>query len=67
MNFREYRKGNQKWTIQRNWQHRVDKTKKKQNKNKAQNVLDTTIHRYKSLIIARLSESNKNAAHIQSI
>ena len=25
---REYRRGNQKWTIQRNWQHRVHKTKK---------------------------------------
>jgi hypothetical protein len=26
---REYRKTNQKWTIQRNWQHRLHKTKKK--------------------------------------
>jgi hypothetical protein len=26
-NVREYRKGNQKWTLQRNWQHRVQKTK----------------------------------------
>jgi hypothetical protein len=26
-NIGEYRKGNQKWTLQRNWQHRVDKTK----------------------------------------
>ena len=34
MNFREYRKGNQKWTIQRNWQHRVDKTKKNKTKTK---------------------------------
>jgi hypothetical protein len=25
INVREYRKGNQKWTIQRNWQHRVHK------------------------------------------
>jgi len=24
---REYRRGNQKWTIQRNWQHRVHKTR----------------------------------------
>jgi hypothetical protein len=30
------RKGNQKWTIQRNWQHRAHKTKK----NKTQYVLD---------------------------
>ena len=26
-NVREYRRGNQKWTIQRNWQHRVHNTK----------------------------------------
>jgi hypothetical protein len=31
---REYRRGNQKWTIQRNWQHRVHKTKE----DKAQTV-----------------------------
>ena len=27
INVREYRRGNQKWTIQRNWQHRAHKTK----------------------------------------
>ena len=27
INVREYRRGNRKWTIQRNWQHRVHKTK----------------------------------------
>ncbi len=27
INVREYRKGKQKWTIQRNWQQRVHKTK----------------------------------------
>ena len=26
-NVREYRKGNQKWILQRNWQHRVHKKK----------------------------------------
>ena len=26
---REYRRGNQKWTIQRNWQHRIHKTQDK--------------------------------------
>jgi hypothetical protein len=26
-NFREYRRGNQKWTMQGNWQHMVHKTK----------------------------------------
>jgi hypothetical protein len=27
INAKEYRRGNQKWTIQRHWQHRVHKTK----------------------------------------
>jgi hypothetical protein len=34
INVREYRRGNQKWTIQRNWQHMTDKTQK--NKAKTQ-------------------------------
>jgi len=34
INDREYRSGNHKWTIQRNWQHRIYKTKK--NKTKTQ-------------------------------
>jgi hypothetical protein len=33
INVREYRRGNQKWTIQRNWQHRVHKTKKNKKNN----------------------------------
>jgi hypothetical protein len=32
INVREYRRANQKWTIQRNWQHRSHKTKKKNEK-----------------------------------
>ena len=31
-NIREYRTSNQKWTIQRNWQHRVHRTQVKDNK-----------------------------------
>jgi len=34
INIREYRRGNQKWIIQRNWQHRAHKMKK--NKTKTQ-------------------------------
>ena len=34
INVREYRRDNQKRTIQRNWHHRAHKTKKKQNKAK---------------------------------
>ena len=37
---REHRRANQKWTIQRNWQHEG-----KQSKNTTQYVLDTTIRK----------------------
>ena len=43
INITEYQWGNQKWTIQRNWEHRVHKTEK--NKTKTQYVLDTTIRK----------------------
>ena len=36
INVRENRRGNQEWTIQRNWKHRVHKTKTKTNKIKTQ-------------------------------
>ena len=36
INVREYRRGNQKWKIQRNWQHSVHKTGKKHKKTTAQ-------------------------------
>ena len=35
-NIREYRKGNKKWTIQKNWQHRVQQAEEKQSKNTTQ-------------------------------
>ena len=40
-NIRENRRGNNKWLIQRNWQHMVHKT----NKNTTQYVLDITIRK----------------------
>jgi hypothetical protein len=43
INVREYRKGNKKWTIQRNWHLSLQKNEEKQNKNTTQYVLDTTI------------------------
>jgi hypothetical protein len=45
MNVRENRRGNNEWTIQRNWQHRVHKAQGKPNKTKntTQYVLDTAI------------------------
>ena len=39
INVREYLRGNQKWTIQKNWQQ----DEEKQNKNTTQYVLDNTI------------------------
>ena len=45
INVREYRRGNQKRTIHRNWQHRVHKTKKYKTKNTTQYVLETTMHK----------------------
>jgi hypothetical protein len=38
-------KGQSKWTIQINWQHRVHKTKKHKTKNKTEYVLDTTMYK----------------------
>jgi len=40
INVREYQRDNQKWTIQRNWQHRVHKRKK--NKTKTQHTMCLT-------------------------
>jgi hypothetical protein len=45
INDREYRRGNQKWAIQRNWQQDEDKQKK----NTTQYVLDTIIHKQFSI------------------
>ena len=48
INVREYRRGNEKWTIQRNWQHRVHKmTESKQN----HNAICVGHHYYASIII----------------
>jgi hypothetical protein len=46
-NVRENQKGNQEWTIHRNWQHWVHKTQDedKQNKNTTQYVLNTTMRK----------------------
>ena len=44
VNVREYRMGNQRWSNQRNWQHRVHKTKTNQ-ANTQHKVWDTTMYR----------------------
>ena len=41
INAREYQRGNKKWTIQRNWQHRVHM--KKKNKTKTQYITELQI------------------------
>jgi hypothetical protein len=38
INVREYLRGNQKWKIQRNWQHRVHKMKKNNTKQKQNTI-----------------------------
>ena len=43
INVREYRRGNQKRTIQRNWQQKEHKTKQNKQKNTTQYVLDNNI------------------------
>jgi hypothetical protein len=48
---REYRRENRKWIIQRNWQHRVHKTKT--NKTKTQYVLETTTRRQTQITYLR--------------
>jgi len=45
INVREYRRDNQKWTIQRNWQHWLHKTQDEKKQSKTQYVLDTTIRK----------------------
>ena len=40
INIREYQRGNQKWTIQRNWQHKVHRTNKCQRIPKGQSKKD---------------------------
>ena len=44
MNVREFRRGNQKWTTQINWQQGTQ-DEEKENKNTTQYVLDTTVRK----------------------
>ena len=61
INVRENRRGYQEWTIHRNWQHRVHKTKEedKQNKNTTQYVVDTTLE-------TDINNENKSWALLQT-
>jgi hypothetical protein len=42
---REYRRGNQKWKFQRNWQHRIHKTKKNKAKPQGNKRWTTTMRK----------------------
>jgi len=55
MNVREYRRGNTKWTIHGNWQHRGHNTKK----NKTKYVLNTTIREQTQITYMRHEPSYK--------
>jgi hypothetical protein len=59
INVREYRKFNQKWTIQKNWQHSAHNTKKSKNKNTTQYVLSTTIFEQTQITEIRHAPSYK--------
>jgi len=56
---REYRRGNQKWTIQRNLQQRDHKTKK-HNRITTHFVLDITIHKHITQRIQDMSPTANN-------
>ena len=45
INVREHRRGNQQWTFQRSWQHRVHKTEKNTEKLATQSTQDGEKHR----------------------
>ena len=50
INIREYRRDNQKWTVQRNWQHNNRVHEEKQSKNTTQytGMLDSTMRKKKT-------------------
>jgi hypothetical protein len=52
INVREYRRANQKWTIQRYWQHRIHKTKT--NKTKTQHKMCWTPLRHRWVLVATI-------------
>jgi len=66
---REYRKGNQERITQRNWQHRVHKTKEHTQKNTTQYVLDTTAQMYINQartknVLHKRSQKPENAVYV---
>ena len=58
INVRDYRRDNQKWTLRRNWQHMVHKTKTRQI-NTQHTVLDTTTRKQTQITIIRHEPSYK--------
>jgi len=61
INVREYRRGHQKWTIQRNWKHRAHKIKK--NKTETQHNMRWTpqyVNKHKQTTLIRHEPSYKH-------
>ena len=56
---REYRRGNQQWTIQRNWQHRVHKTMK----NKTKTIQRNWQHRVHKMVKNKTKTIQRNWQH----
>jgi hypothetical protein len=59
VNLREYRRGNNNWTIQRNSQHRKQQDEERQIQNTTRYVLDTTIRKQTQITQARHTSSYK--------
>ena len=58
-NVNEYRKSNQKWTIQRNIEYTSRQDEEKQSKNTIQCALDTTVRKQSQITYIRHDLSNK--------
>jgi hypothetical protein len=59
INIRENRRGNKEWTIQRNWQHWVDKTQDEDEQSKRHNIL-CVVHHYAQANINNVNKTPKN-------
>ena len=65
INVGEYHRSNRKWTIQRNWQHKVHKTQDedKENNSTTQYGLDTTKHKTQDDDKQNKNDDKQNKKH----
>jgi len=66
INVREYRRGNQQWTIHRNWQHIGYTRRRKTKENTTQYVLNTTIRKQTEMTPIR-HEPSYNQLEVKTI